>query len=456
MTTFDDPDPERPRSTPTAADYASTPATRLTPPASVSFLFTDLEGSTRFWEQRPDIMPAVYARHDAILRDAVAAEDGHVYKVIGDAFQIALPTPAAALRAAIAAQRALLSEPWPFSPAPRVRMAVHLCEVAPDADGDYRTPGLNRLGRLLTAADGGEILASEAIVRGLIDPLPVSVRLHDLGEHRFRDLSPQRVFQVFAPGLPEEPSRLRGLAQHRQNLPTQPTVFIGREAELRRVQDALADPAVRVLTLAGPGGIGKTRLALASAEVMVERFTDGVWFVPLGAVSEPELVTSAIARVFGVRESVDQSLLDAVVAHLAEREVLLVLDNLEQVIDAGPTVAVIRSRRAPIRSIAAMVASRTPVRAPRQPAWAAPITPACGSAKRTGAQSAVRTPRTRPRLAVTSASALGRSPVQGASTTSASALWTCQGDSRRSAVAPRAAATRPRFSWTLDASSDEP
>jgi predicted ATPase/class 3 adenylate cyclase len=370
MKTINDPNPE-PIPSPTApSDRTQTsasvpsdlrpPTSDPVPPASrnVSFLFTDLEGSTRFWEHRPDVMPAVYARHDAILRAAVAEHEGTVYKVIGDAFQIAFPTAAGALLAAVAAQRALLREPWPLFPAPRVRMALHACAVAPDADGDYRTPGLNRLGRLLTAADGGEILASETIARDLADRLPPHVRLHDLGGHRFRDLSAQRVYQVFAPGLPEEPSRLRGLAQHRHNLPPQPTAFIGREAEVRRVQVELGDSAVRVLTLTGPGGIGKTRLALASAEGMVDRFADGVWFVPLAAVSEPDLVPPAIARVFGVRESVGQSLLEAIVAHLAERESLLVLDNLEQVLGTGPAVAALV---AGCPRLTVLATSRTPL-----------------------------------------------------------------------------------------------
>ena len=359
MTASRDRNPEQAPLTPEGEEPQPSSASRLPPPAQpVAFLFTDLEGSTRFWEERPEVMPAVYARHDAILRAAVAARGGHVYKVIGDAFQIAFPTAEGALLAAAAAQRVLLDEPWPLSPAPRVRMALHLCEAAPDADGDYRTPGLNRLGRLLTAAAGGEILATETIAKEVSGHLPPSFRLHDLGEHRFRDLSPQRVFQVFAPGLSEEPSRLRGLAQHRHNLPPQPTAFIGREADVRRVQTALADPAIRVLSLIGPGGIGKTRLALATAAGTIEAFADGIWFVPLATIDDPELVAPAIARVFGVRESVDRSLLEAIIDHLAERALLLVLDNLEQVLDAGPAIATLI---AGCPRVTLLATSRTPL-----------------------------------------------------------------------------------------------
>ena len=201
------------------------------PSGQVAFLFTDLEASTRLWEIRPQEMPHVYARHDAILRGAAESRGGVVYKVIGDAFQVAFHDAAGALTAAVDAQRQLLAEPWPFSPSPRVRMALHVCEVDPQPDGDYRTPGLNRLGRLLTAAEGGQILLSEAIVRDAQQRLPAELTVRDLGEHHFRDLSPQHVSQLLAPGLPQELAALPGLAQHHHNLPLQPTSFIGREEE---------------------------------------------------------------------------------------------------------------------------------------------------------------------------------------------------------------------------------
>jgi predicted ATPase/class 3 adenylate cyclase len=328
------------------------------PSGQVAFLFTDLEGSTRYWEQRPADMPAVYARHDAILRAAATAHGGSVYKVVGDAFQIAFPSAAGAVRAAVESQLALLAEPWPISPAPRVRMALHVCEVVPDADGDYRTPGLNRLGRLLSAADGGQILCTEALAGALAGHPPSPVRLDDLGEHRFRDLSPQRVFQVHAPGLPAEPARLRGMAEHRHNLPPRTTVFVGREEETRQLQRLLTDPAVRLLTLLGPGGIGKTRLAIETAATLIDAFGDGVWFAPLAELRDPDLIAPAIAGALGVRTSVDQSPLEAVVAHLAEREALLVLDNLEQLPGAAVPLAALR---AGCPRLTLLATSRTPL-----------------------------------------------------------------------------------------------
>ncbi len=344
-------------------------------PGQVAFLFTDLEGSTRYWERRGEVMPEVYARHDAILRSAIASNGGTVYKVIGDAFQAAFPSVGGALSAAVHAQQALLVEPWPVSPPPRVRMALHSCEVDPQPDGDYRTPGLNRLGRLLVAADGGEILVSEVMAGKLEHQLPPGIVLRNLGEQRFRDLSPQRVYQVHAPGLSVEPARLRGLAQHRDNLPRQPTTFVGRSEEVRRVQELLGDPALRTLTLVGPGGIGKTRLSLAVASAMVERYPDGVWFVPLATLSDPDLVLPAIARIFGVRESVDQSTLDALTAYLEERETLLVLDNLEQVLGAAASIAalvaacprltLLVTSRAPLAIAGEMIFPVPPLAVPR-------------------------------------------------------------------------------------------
>ena len=328
------------------------------PSGRVAFLFTDLEGSTAYWERRPESMPAVYERHDAILREAIIGQGGVVYKIIGDAFQAAFPDPVSAVRAAVTSQQTLLSEPWPINPAPRVRMALHVCDVMPQPDGDYRTPGLNRLGRLLSAADGGEILASDALANALAPHLPPGMRLDDLGEHRFRDLSAQRVFQVLAPGLPPERARLRGLAAHRDNLPQELTAFVGRTAELVQIQDMLADPAVRILTLHGPGGIGKTRLALAGAALMVERFPDGAWFVPLAALTDPTLVPEAIANVFGVRATIDQTTLEAVIEYLAGREALLVLDNVEQILDAGAAVAALALG---CRQLTILITSRTPL-----------------------------------------------------------------------------------------------
>src|SRR3954468_18543629 len=163
------------------------------PRGVVAFLFTDLDETRRRWERDPDRMPDAYLLHDSLLRAAVAENDGLVYKVIGDAFQVAFPTPGAAVRAAYAAQQALTTAAGPTAEPLRVRMALHLCVAEPDASGDYRTPNLNRLGRLLAAGYGGQILLSAAMIEALSGELPVDVRILDLGGHRLRDLQgPER------------------------------------------------------------------------------------------------------------------------------------------------------------------------------------------------------------------------------------------------------------------------
>jgi predicted ATPase/class 3 adenylate cyclase len=328
------------------------------PSGSVTFLFTDIEGSTRYWEQAPAEMPGVYARHDEIVRTAVSEHQGAIYKVVGDAFQIAFPSAKSAFDAAIAAQRALLAESWPVSPPPRVRMALHLIDIAPEPSGDYRAPGLNRLGRLLAAADGGQILLTEPAARELLETSDHR-HIRDLGEHHFRDLSPQRVYQVVADGLPSQRAAPRGLTPHRHNLPIPATSFVGRLGELRRLEAAILERNRRVLTLVGPGGIGKTRLAIEFASRLIDYFADGVWFVSLAAVADPNHVIPEIASVLGIRESIAESTFEALVAHLTGRETLLLLDNLEQVIEVAPQIAHLV---ASCPKLSLLVTSRAPLR----------------------------------------------------------------------------------------------
>jgi predicted ATPase/class 3 adenylate cyclase len=347
------------------------------PSGFVAFLFTDLEGSTRLWERFPDAMPAVYARHDAVLRAAAAAAEGAVYKVVGDALQIAFPTPAAAFAAAIAAQRRLVAEHWPIDPPPRVRMALHCCDVAPQPDGDYRTPGLNRLGRLLAAAHGGQILLSQAFAAAL----PAGFALRDLGEHRFRDLAAQHVFQATAEGLPDDFGPLVGLERPGSRLPAPGTSLIGRNEALAVLTAILADPANRLVTIVGPGGIGKTRLALALAARLAAGREDGVWWVPLADLTDPAAAAPAIAAALDLREDADRPALAAVSERLDSRAALLVLDNVEQVIAAAADVAsllrdcprlqIVVTSRAPLRIAGEREFPAAPLAAPELPARAA-------------------------------------------------------------------------------------
>ena len=308
------------------------------PTGTVTFLFTDIEGSTKLWEDDAPAMQAALVRHDEILKGALEERDGYVFKTGGDAFCCAFPTAPEALDAAIETQRRLLSEAWKESGPIRVRMALHT-GAAEERDGDYFGPPLNRVARLLSAAHGGQVLLSAAAQEIARDQLPAGAALMDLGERRLKDLfRPERVFQLLAAGLPSEFPPLRTLEAYRNNLPLQPTPLIGREKEVAHVCHLLRGDETRLLTLTGPGGTGKTRLALQAAADLLEDFSDGTFFVPLATLTEAELFSSAVAETLGVRETAEQPLDETLKDYLSERRLLLVLDNFEQVLEAAPAV----------------------------------------------------------------------------------------------------------------------
>jgi predicted ATPase/class 3 adenylate cyclase len=304
-----------------------------------TFLFTDIEGSTRRWESHPDEMRAALARHDALVRAAVCGAQGRVFKAVGDAFCAVFPSPAAAVRGALAVQRALAAESW-GAPGPlRVRAAIH-CGAAEERDDDYFGPALNRVARLLCAGHGGQTLLSRPAADAAADALPTGATLRDLGERRLKDLArPERVFQLVAADLPADFPPLRTLDARPNNLPAQVTAMIGRQKELARVRARLREPGVRLLTLTGPGGTGKTRLALQSVAELADEFAHGVWFVALAPIREAGLVLPAIAAALGVNEAPGRCLADGLKEFLRERRTLLLLDNFEQVLDAAPEVA---------------------------------------------------------------------------------------------------------------------
>jgi predicted ATPase/class 3 adenylate cyclase len=309
------------------------------PTGTVTFLFTDIEGSTRLWERNAQAMQEALARHDELLRTTIEARHGYVFKTVGDAFCAAFATASDAAEAALASQRALLEESWAEEVgAIRVRMALH-AGTAEERGGDYFGPPVNRVARLLSAGHGGQVLLSHAAQELTRDDLPQGATLRDLGERRLKDLfRPERVFQLNSPELPTSFPPLKTLDERLNNLPAQPTPLVGRERELGEVRDLLRGEGVRLITFTGPGGIGKTRLGLQVAAELLDEFEDGVFFVELAPITDPALVASAIAEPLGVVEAGDQPLEEGLKGYLRGKELLLLLDNFEQVLGGAPLV----------------------------------------------------------------------------------------------------------------------
>jgi predicted ATPase/class 3 adenylate cyclase len=302
------------------------------PSGTVTFLFTDIEGSTRLWEQHPEAMQAALARHDVLLRRIIEAQGGQIIKTTGDGLHAVFGRVTEGVAAALACQQALVSEAWPGLPGPlRARMALHSGE-AELREGDYYGSTINRAARLMSIAAGGQILLSSAAVELARDQLPEGAALSDLGEQRLKDLArPEHVFQMNGAGLPVDFPPLRSLNSLPNNLPLQLTSFIGREREMAEAKRLLRE--TRLLTLTGPGGTGKTRLTIQVAADEVDAFPAGVWLVELAPLSDPALVLQAVASVLGVREQQGRPLIDTLIDYLRTKSLLLMLDNCEHLIE---------------------------------------------------------------------------------------------------------------------------
>jgi predicted ATPase/class 3 adenylate cyclase len=304
---------------------------------TATFLFTDIEGSTRLWEEQRDAMGRALEAHDRLLRLAVERSGGTVVKTTGDGMLAVFERPEAALLAAVDAQYALGQHAWPASEPLRVRMTIH-SGSAEMRDGDFFGPALNRAARLLAIGHGGQVLVSGTTAGLVADDLPAGSELTDLGEHRLRDLDrPEHVYQLSAPGLVREFPPLRSSLRPPSNLPEQATSFVGRERELAEVARLLG--ASRVVALVGVGGTGKTRLALQAAAERLDRHPDGAWLVELAPLTDPGLVEQAVARALRVQELPGQPLVDTLVDFLRGKELLLVLDNCEHLIAAAADLA---------------------------------------------------------------------------------------------------------------------
>jgi len=331
---------------------------RELPDGTVTFLFSDVEGSTQLVERHGAAMGTALARHHQLIEDVVTAHQGTVFETVGDAVYAAFSRPHDAAGAAIAAHRALGAQDW--SPIPRLAVRIALHTGAVERRGDhYFGPVLFRSARLQALCYGEQTLLSGVTAQLVTGTLPDGAGLRDLGTHRLKDLGePEHVFQLDHPDLRSEFPALRSLDAHPHNLPVQLSSFIGRQRELAEVGRLLTEE--RLVTLLGPGGIGKTRLALQVAAEHLDDFAGGTYFVDLAPVGEPQLVLGTIAEALGVREAGGQPMADALERHLLDRPTLLVLDNLEQLLpQAGPVVAELLAATPEVRVLAT---SRTPLR----------------------------------------------------------------------------------------------
>ncbi len=301
------------------------------PSGTVTFLFTDIEGSTRLWENHQHAMQDALKQHDQILKSTIETHNGYVFKTVGDAFCASFATASDALAAAIEIQQQVQTVVWEETPI-RIRMALHTGSVE-EREGDYFGRAVNRVARLEAAGHGGQVLVSSVTQGLLADNLQENIGLKDLGVRRLKDLErPEHIYQVQIPGHKEELPQLKTIDIRPNNLPVQVTSFIGREKEIQEIRDLLK-PA-RLLTIAGPGGIGKTRISLHATAELLDAFHDGVWFIDLVSVTDQDTIWQAIATPLGIHEETAIPLQKTVTERIQGKEILLLLDNCEHLVES--------------------------------------------------------------------------------------------------------------------------
>jgi predicted ATPase/class 3 adenylate cyclase len=343
------------------------------PVGTITFLLTDIEGSTRLWAEQPELMAPCVARHDALLTEAITANHGAIVRTRGegDSFFAVFDRATDAVAAARDIQRALVAEPWSGGIVIRTRIGMNTGE-AELRDGDYYGSAINRCARIRAIGHGGQALLSQATSELVRDELPENVSLRDLGLHRLKDLQrPEQVYQILHPDLPHEFPRLNSLDALPNNLPLQLTSFVGRQREMEQVRNLLAE--THMLTLAGAGGLGKTRLALQVAAEVADGYPGGVWLVELGTLpagADVSLVAQELLRALSLRAPAGRTPIETLCDHLRAARALIILDNCEHVITASATLAEALLRACP--EVRLLATSREVLAVPGEIVWRVP------------------------------------------------------------------------------------